>query len=79
MGMARYYVMNESYFSKNEAPWPYKGWVKKACQQIWREGMLEAGFDLSQKIHAIRNKQTGDLIFWQEDELGHGGFIFCDN
>ncbi|NLI80613.1 MAG: hypothetical protein GX443_02845 [Deltaproteobacteria bacterium] len=57
--------MNVSYFFTHDPPVPYEGWNLPAFQEYCRREMSQEGFDLNRKIHCRYNKQSGDIVFWQ--------------
>ena len=57
---------HKSFFFKNEAPYPHKGWTVDAFQDYCRKEMLQAGFDLTRRISCVYSPLTGYVVFWQE-------------
>lgn len=57
--------MNIEFFLKHDPPAPFKGWNLPAFQEYCRREMTNTGFDLDRRIHCHYNKQTGEIVFWQ--------------
>jgi hypothetical protein len=57
--------MNAEFFFRSDPPAPYKSWNVLAFQEHCRQELEEYGFDLDRKIHCYYNKQSGEIVFWQ--------------
>lgn len=57
--------MNVEFFLKYDPPPPFTGWNLPAFQEYCRREMSGCGFDLERKIHCHYNRQTGEIVFWQ--------------